>query len=144
MAGWGKVRTDDIEREVVVPRQTIEPYAAVSALPAALAFIAGEAIFAALAELVPLPEEVREVHADVRLEFENVLLREDVGDDLALARVLHARTRVEEAALDGHERVVEVRLERARAVPVHDLERIRVRDGQVVGRDADERPYGVT
>ena len=83
-AGWGKVRTDDIEREVIVPWQTIEPYAAVAALPAALALVAGEAVFAALAELVPLPEEVREVHADVRLEFENVLLREDVGDDLAL------------------------------------------------------------
>ena len=135
------MRTDDIEREVVVPWQTIEPYTAVAALPAALALVAGEAIFAALAELVPLREERGEVRVDVRLELEHVLLREDGGDDLALARVLRARARVEEPALDGDEGVVEVGLERARAVPVDGLERLGVCDGEVVRGEADEFAY---
>ena len=74
----------------------------------------------------------------MRLEREDGLLGKDVGHDLALARVLRARARVEEPALDGDEGVVEVGLERAGAMPVHDLKRVRVRDREVVGRDADE------
>ena len=81
------------------------------------------------------------MRADVRLEREDGLLGEDVGHDLALARVLRARARVEEAALDGDEGVVEVGLERARAVPVDGLERLGVRDGEVVRGEADEFAY---
>ncbi len=130
--------TDDVKCEVVVPWQAVVPHPTTAAVPAALALGAREALGAALAELVPLLKERADVLADVGLELEDVLLREDVGDDLALAGVLDARARVEDAALDGHERVVEGGLERAGAVAVDDLERVGVRDGEVVRRDAHE------
>ena len=128
--------TDDVKCEIVVPWQTVVPHATVTAMPPTLAFCAREALFTTIAELVPLLEERAEVVADVGLELEDVFLREDVGDDLALAGMLDARTRVEEAALNGHERVVESRLKRAGAVAVDDLQCVGVRDGQVVRRKA--------
>lgn len=128
--------TYDVEREIVVPWETVEPDSAVTAMPAALALVAREALEPTLAKRVPLLEEHREMGADMGLELEDALLREDVGDDLALARMLGARAGVEEPTLDGHERVIEVGLEGSGAVPVHDLERVGVGDGQMVGRDA--------
>lgn len=59
-------------------------------------------------EVVPLLDEELEVAVDVRLELGDGLEREGVRDDLALARVLVAVTRVEEASPDGDEGVVEV------------------------------------
>lgn len=107
-------------------------------MPAALSLAAGQALGAALAERVPLPEELGEVLADVGLELEHALLREDVRDDLALARVFGARACAEESALYGDERVVEVGLERARAVSIDNRQCGRVRDGEMVGCEADE------
>ena len=133
-------RTDDVEREIVVPREAVEPEAAVAALPA-FAFLAGAALQRKVVETVPLAHELFDVQTGVRLELEHALLREDVRDDLALAGVLGARARVEEPALDGDEGVVEVGLERARAVPVDGLERLGVGDGEVVRGEADEFAY---
>lgn len=127
------VRTDDVECEVVVPRQAVVPYTALTTVPAALSLAAGKALGAALAERVPLPEELGEVLADVGLELEHALLRKYVRDDLALARVLRARAGAEEAALDGHECVVEVGFERSGTVSVDKCQRGRVRDGEMVG-----------
>ena len=76
----------------------------ISAMLAAFALFACQALLSARTDLVPLPEEHSQVLADVRLKIEDVLPREDVGDDLA--RMLQARAGVEQAALDGHERVV--------------------------------------
>ena len=100
--------TDDVEREIVVPREAVEPNTAVATPPATLALVALEPTRAAVAEAVPLAEELGEVRADVGLELEHALLREDVRDDLALAGMLGAGARVEEAALDGDERIIEV------------------------------------
>lgn len=78
------------------------------------------------------------MRTNVGLELEHVLLREYVRHNLALARMLKTRARVEEAALDRDEGIVEVGLERARPVAVDDLKRIGVRDREVVGRYAHE------
>ena len=59
-------------------------------------------------------------------------------DDLALTGMLGAGARVEETALDGDERIVEIGLERAVAVCVDDLQRIGIAHGNVVGRYLDE------
>ena len=99
--------TDDVKCEIVVPRQAVVPHPSITAMPAALALFARKALLTALAKLVPLLKEVAEVLADVGFELEDVLLGENVGYDFALARVLDAGAGVEQAALDGHERVVE-------------------------------------
>ena len=51
-----------------------------------------------------------------------------MGDDLALPRVILPIAGVEEASVDGHERVVEVALQASVSVGVDDLEGIWVGD----------------
>ena len=132
----GGERTDDVEREIVVPRKAVEPEAAVAALPA-FALLAGAVLQRKVVETIPLAHELFDVQTGVRLELEHALLREDVRDDLALAGMLGAGARVEEAALDGDEGVVEVGLEGAVAVCVDCLEGVGVGDGDVVWGNAD-------
>ena len=56
--GWGEKekRTYDVEREIVVPREAVEPDAPLAAAPAAFALGSRDALEAAVAELVPLFE----------------------------------------------------------------------------------------
>ena len=73
---------------------------------------------------------------DVGLKLEDAFLGEDVRDDLALASMFRPGARVEESAVNGDEGVVEVRLERAVAVCVDDLQGVGVCYRNVVRRDA--------
>ena len=75
---------------------------------------------------------------DVRFEFEHALEGEDVGDDLAFPCVVDATTGVEQSAVDGHERVVEVALQGSVAVGVDDLEGVRVGDRDVIWSEPNE------
>ena len=68
------------------------------------------------------------MQTDVRFELEHILEGENVRDDLALSRVVGPVAGVEEASVDGHERVVEVALQTSVSVGVDDLERVRVGD----------------
>lgn len=117
---------DDVEGQVV------EPLQAVDGGPA------GAALGGRLAEAVPLPDQVRQVAADVLLELADAAGAEGVRDHLALARVLVPVPRVEEAALDGDEGVVVLRFQEAVAVPVDDGDGVGRGDGNVVRLDAHE------
>jgi hypothetical protein len=57
-------------------------------------------------QLVPLRCQQLKVVVDKRLELQNVLVREDVGDGLSLAGVFGTVTGVKEAALDGYEGII--------------------------------------
>lgn len=124
-ASWA-VRTNDVECKIVVPGEAVEPDTTVLALPARLAIIARESFGTSLVKPIPLLDQLADVKADVGLELEYALLGKDVGHNLALPGVLGARPRVEETALDGHEGVVEVGLQGASAMPVDNLEGVRV------------------
>ncbi len=76
--------------------------------------------------------------ANVRFELADRLLGEDMGNDLAFARMVDTIASVEDASLDGHERIIELRLERAVAMGINDRECVRLRNGDVVGGQPNE------
>jgi hypothetical protein len=93
----------DVEREEVKPWEAVEPDAPFSPCPA----VRVRAVLAARAsgaEPVPLARKLADVELDMRLESAHARGREDVRDELALARVLRAVARVEESAMDRDER----------------------------------------
>lgn len=75
-----------------------------------------------------MAEQFSDMVTNVRLKLEDVLEGEDMGDDLALPRVISTITGVEEASVDRHERVVEVALQASVSVGVDDLEGVWVGD----------------
>lgn len=135
------MRTNDVESEIVVPGQAVEPDATVTPRPPAFAFVAREPLCAVLVEAVPLPDELADVRPHIRLKLEHAFLGEYVRHDLAFTCMLMARAGVEEAALDGDEGVVEIRLQCAVAMSVHDGQCVRVRDRDMVRRNANELSY---
>lgn len=88
--------------------------------------------------LIPLIQKDIHVVANVRFKFANGLLREDMGNDLALARMVDAIASVEDASFDGHKGIIEFRLERSVAVGVNDRECVRLRNGDMVGGQPNE------
>jgi hypothetical protein len=76
------------------------------------------------------------VKSNVWFKLGDAFLREYMGDDLALASMLGPVASVKDSTSDGHECIVEIRLERSVAVRVHDLEGIGIRNGQVVRGNA--------
>jgi len=78
--------------------------------------------------MIPLMEELANVHSDLRLKGDNTLLGEDVGDDFALAGVFTPIPDIEETALNRDESIVEFRLECSISMTVDGVERYRVGD----------------
>lgn len=86
--------TDHVKGQVVEPVQGVD------------GGVAGARVGLGVGDAVPLGAEQLEVGVDVLLELADRLGAEGVRDGLALARVLGAVARVEEAAADGDEGVV--------------------------------------
>ena len=78
------------------------------------------------------------MQANVRFKLEDALEGEDVRDDLALPCVIGPITGVEEASVDGHERVVKVALQGSVSVGVDNLEGVWVGDRHMVWSKAHE------
>jgi hypothetical protein len=74
-------------------------------------------LLGAVAKRIPFREERTKSASDVRLELSHRLGGEGVRDDLALASVFGTVARVEQPAVDGDERVVELRLGPAGVTP---------------------------
>lgn len=62
-------------------------------------------------------------------------------NDLALSRVVVPVPSVEHPTTNGHEGVIEFRLKSTVPMRVYNPEGIRVSDGNMVGREANERAY---
>jgi hypothetical protein len=83
-------------------------------------------------------QELSDVHANLGLESDDALLRENVRDDFPLASVIGPVPNVEETTLDGDESIVEVGLEGATSVTVDRVESDRVINRDVVRGNADD------
>jgi hypothetical protein len=75
---------------------------------------------------------------DVGFKFNDVFLRENVGDNLALASVHVAIACIEDTPPNGHEGIIEVGLEGAVAVGVNNLQGIRVGYGDMIWSYAND------
>ena len=159
----------DVKREVVRPyprppsttaithtpkkethtRQTIQPHPPITR-PPPLALTPPHSLTPALPSAqptqqpIPPRQQLPHIKAHMRLERANAPRRKHGCHHPALARMLRRCARVEHAAADGHERVVERGLggRRAGGGRVDRGERVRVRDGDVVRGDAHEGACG--
>lgn len=80
-----------------------------------------------------------DVKADLGLEFDDALLRKDMGNNLALASVVGPVAGVEDPTSDGHKGIIKFRFKCTVPVGVDDREGVRVSNGDVVRSYADER-----
>lgn len=132
----GQVR-DDVERQVVEPLHRVQPLP----LPPALTLTCTRIRTGTRARthLVHAQCKVRDARVHERRDGVERLDGERVRREAALRAVHRVVARGEHARRLAHERVVEVALrQRARALVVHDVDRVGVRDGDVCGRDAHE------
>ena len=66
--------------------------------------------------------------ANVGLKLEDALEGEDVGNDLALPRVILSIAGVEDTSVEGHKSIVEIALQTSVSMGVDDLEGVWVGD----------------
>lgn len=118
---------NDVEREIIEP---VERVHGVPRVPS-LGFLRAP---------IPLSLQLLEIGVHVHLKLANRLRREGMRHGFAFARVFSPVARVEQAAADGHEGVVVVALQEAVAVPVHHRDGARIRDADMVRRDAHQLP----
>lgn len=69
-----------------------------------------QALGASGAETVPLLDERSDVVSNIGFELEDIFLRKDMGNDLALARVCNTLSGVEQASGDGDKGIIKVGL----------------------------------
>jgi hypothetical protein len=83
--------------------ETIEPGSSVVSLPEGLSFFTTLTLGSTVSYLIQLFGEESEGTSDIWLEFQDVLLREYMGDYLALPRMFRPGPGIEETALEGDE-----------------------------------------
>ena len=88
-------------------RKTIEPKPSIPPKPT-ISFIAFQTLDGTLTKLIPLPNKLTNVLSHIRFKLQHALLREDMGDDLALPSMVGPDTGVEETAFDRDESIVEI------------------------------------
>ena len=96
---WDTRVTDDIECEIVEPRQAVHPHSSCLPIPP-LTFIALSVRSPELKQAIPLSQKCRDVGTGVWFELEHALLRKDVRNELALTRVLRAGARAHDTSRD--------------------------------------------
>lgn len=125
-------------RHTIHPSPSTTPDPSSTFHPANLSFLF---LRSQITQPLPLPDQLSHMSPYLRLEPQHALRRKDVRYELAFAGVVLAVARVEEATLEGDESVVKLRLQSAVTMSINDGECVGGRDGDVVGRDADERAW---
>lgn len=124
---------------MLLTRQTVDPESPVLALPS-FAFGARHVLERHIVETIPLLEKQSDVETDLRFEFHDAFLREDMRDDLAFSGVFVAVASVENSASDGDKGVVEVRLKCAVSMSVYDVQCVWFRNGHMIGSNTNYGP----
>jgi hypothetical protein len=115
------MRSGAFSNRKILTRKAIKPDQFVLSKPS-IAFIPRKALLSAFSKFIPLSEQFSHMQTNVRLELEHALLGEDVRDNFALSGVIVPIAGVEEAAVEGHERVIKVALQASVSVGVDGLE----------------------
>ena len=107
----------------------------------AITFCARPAFDCCIIQSIPLLQELINVEASDRLELQDTLLGEYVGDDFPLTSMIGTVSGVEQSSVNGHKGVIKLGFERAVPVGVHNLQSAWVCDGYMIRRQADKGSY---